>query len=793
MSPKADSSRCSSNARSQSSKPPVNPYPSSNPHRRSSGQPKSTRQQFSACGACRMRRVRCDLKDLQTAATGPCPTACSNCQERGLKCVDEFAEVKAVKLLRRGRRLQQVEAVYGKAAEDEDPQLPAPLAPRTIIPKLRPEFFSSPFFHRFHIQRPIIDPQEFSGRFVQALKGDANALGVTGQLLCMVLVTWATSFGVNEFGEEEVHGGIPAIRRRKERTNEMLREILNLVDLHGLLRKPTWDGVRVLLLIMPLTEFIQTPLDRLAMYEATINQVYTLCSLASVSSVNSGQGEYIDALVRARIFWYAHIHEGITTGLRGGRMLLTEDDLLAFQTTLPVINDASLNPSAVNFSFAYRYAKAPLNLSSTCRQVHAALTGPKARQKDEIDEDRLTKAWDALERSWEEFESLRTLGTAGVIRSDDVDRFVNGWQILIFECHNIIREALKQRLVAFSDADGSLYNEGDIARNPRMAQVIRLHTIASSKCHDAARHVVALVRRHLGTSFFEYDASLVRDGCFFAGFLLAGESGTEEEVKICLQALREMRWAFSKSEEREHTLKMVWDARIAAEARRRADAELRRSDPPQQDSNSSPFNSTPIHRIRHAPAPLAIAHAGARIDSAPNTAATEDAPWATMSNSSSSTTQSHFTDCVGSQPSSSSSSTDSPPYLPSRSQVNRPDNGRIDGKIEGLTSALILATGDTSNPNDPIHSSHPDFYNISHGDHFNFGDPPYRSTPERHDGTAHSSPHHAGFTDGYFDPSSVVFSSPSSTVHPAASSSGSAPPEAAGYSPFGSNPYFVNH
>jgi hypothetical protein len=52
--------------------------------------------------------------------------SCSNCKERGIKCVyvtftlsiltidhvcfsDEFAEVKAVKLLRRGRRLQQVE------------------------------------------------------------------------------------------------------------------------------------------------------------------------------------------------------------------------------------------------------------------------------------------------------------------------------------------------------------------------------------------------------------------------------------------------------------------------------------------------------------------------------------------------------------------------------------------------------------------------------------------------------------------------------------------------------------
>ena len=76
-------------------------------------------------------RVRCDLKDLPFSSTGTQPQ-CSNCKERGLKCVsvchlycnpphprrslhpssDEFAEVKAVKLLRRGRRLQQVESVY---------------------------------------------------------------------------------------------------------------------------------------------------------------------------------------------------------------------------------------------------------------------------------------------------------------------------------------------------------------------------------------------------------------------------------------------------------------------------------------------------------------------------------------------------------------------------------------------------------------------------------------------------------------------------------------------------------
>ena len=58
------------------------------------------------------------------------------------------------------------------------------------------------------------------------------------------------------------------------------------------------------------------------MYETTLSQVYTLCSLSSAATVASGKGDYVDALVRARIFWYAHIVDGITSGLRGGRLVM---------------------------------------------------------------------------------------------------------------------------------------------------------------------------------------------------------------------------------------------------------------------------------------------------------------------------------------------------------------------------------------------------------------------------------------------------------------------------------------
>jgi hypothetical protein len=58
------------------------------------------------------------------------------------------------------------------------------------------------------------------------------------------------------------------------------------------------------------------------MYEATLSQVYTLCSPTNHSVLHSGQGSYCDALVRARVFWYAYVHEGVRTALRGGRLYL---------------------------------------------------------------------------------------------------------------------------------------------------------------------------------------------------------------------------------------------------------------------------------------------------------------------------------------------------------------------------------------------------------------------------------------------------------------------------------------
>lgn len=75
------------------------PVPGSKPPKNGS---KTNRQQFSACGACRHRRVKCDLKEQQDAleakaaldGSGPNRSGrakrkaiCSNCEERGVACV----------------------------------------------------------------------------------------------------------------------------------------------------------------------------------------------------------------------------------------------------------------------------------------------------------------------------------------------------------------------------------------------------------------------------------------------------------------------------------------------------------------------------------------------------------------------------------------------------------------------------------------------------------------------------------------------------------------------------------
>jgi len=241
---------------------------------------------------------------------------------------------------------------------------------------------------------------------------------------------------------------------------------------------------------------------------------------------------------------------------------------------------------------------------------------------------------------------------------------------------NVIREALKQRTVVHPPCDRSL-NIALPNSSPRSAQldtVARLLKIADARCHEVVRRVVAIIRQHLGTPFFEYDASLVRDGCFFAGFLLAGEGGSDEDVQTCLQALRQMRWAFCKGEEREKTVRMVWESRKGSSAR---------PSPSITPTLAAPvFELQPAgtqflrnHSQRPHPPPLSIPPLSSTsgilsLDtSAPTTACTEESSWASPLSATSSDPHSPIDgplvsgSCGGSPSSTVVSSNGSPPFF----------------------------------------------------------------------------------------------------------------------------------
>ncbi|KAG8808002.1 hypothetical protein FRC17_004179 [Serendipita sp. 399] len=543
-------------------------------------QPKSTRQQFSACHACRFRRVKCDLKEFSSEADPNIEVSCTNCRERGIRCKDDYADNNK-RQLRRGKRINQLELEETMIDNADDNPFQSRVKPRVTIPTLKPEFFDSPFFRRFYVQRPIIDPIEFRSRYVAwlqhhlspesnaVLSSAATPLSVEGQLIGKILVVWAAAYGVDESGIEQPENSHIEVQKRRTRVKSMIEEVMRLIDNLSLLRKPSWDGVRCLLLTLPLTEdVLSNPMDRLSMYECAIQQVYTLCQHDGVLAGATSESRAANALVRARIFWYAHVHEGLTTGLRGGRLLMDDDDLRLFHKELPrpafMGNRQALQTPNMNYSFAFQYAAAPIRLASACRKVHAALTGPKARAARRLDGQKLEDTWEALALCWEEFENLRPIQRSDYIKNEDSLRFVDGWQIFLFECYNVIQEKIRERLDSVQAAQITEWDEDP--DSPATVETLvrdlkKYLAIAETKCYDLLDHVVLLIRRHLGSSFFAYDASLVRDGCFFAGHTLALMPGRDEDVKACLQALSEMRWAFSKGHERSQTIRLAWGNR----------------------------------------------------------------------------------------------------------------------------------------------------------------------------------------------------------------------------------------
>lgn len=229
----------------------------------------------------------------------------------------------------------------------------------------------------------------------------------------------------------------------------------------------------------------------------------------------------------------------------------------------------------------------------------------------------------------------------------------------------MIREALKQRLVSPVAYD---YNETDSEPARRQERVIRLHDRARKDCQSVVRDVVTIIQNNLGTTFFQSDAGLVRDGCFYAAFLLASEGGSSTEVETCLRALDEMRWVYSKSEERMNTVRMVWQSRVQ---QTRGAPRAHSNSPMASGPSSLALMPNDTSRRPRAVPPLTIPTPSddiSRPSSAPTTGRTPDGSWPSVSGSEG---QHH------SYPSSAASLHDSPPVHPDAYPLNSPAVGMI--------------------------------------------------------------------------------------------------------------------
>lgn len=89
-------------------------------------------------------------------------------------CSDEYAPLKAAKQLRRGKRISEIELLYGKTAAsaavasnaDEATSDPSRSPSKgkdkddVVIPDLTKDFFESAFFRRFQVQRESTRPSK---------------------------------------------------------------------------------------------------------------------------------------------------------------------------------------------------------------------------------------------------------------------------------------------------------------------------------------------------------------------------------------------------------------------------------------------------------------------------------------------------------------------------------------------------------------------------------------------------------------------------------------------------------
>lgn len=124
----------------------------------------------------------------------------------------------------------------------------------------------------------------------------------------------------------------------------VVRTIPAEIDECGILRRPSWGGILVILLILPLTQRLSPLIERQVMYQTALSHIQFLCAsfyrrcdgLHDAPSLCPlvDDAETIP-LVRLRISWYPFVHESLDVGLGGGNLYLTENrDLAALEHAL---------------------------------------------------------------------------------------------------------------------------------------------------------------------------------------------------------------------------------------------------------------------------------------------------------------------------------------------------------------------------------------------------------------------------------------------------------------------------
>jgi hypothetical protein len=364
----------------------------------------------------------------------------------------------------------------------------------------------------------------------------------------------------------------------------MLVELVDYVDLCGLTRIPTWDGVRVLFLLYRILQDETSPgsayLKTQNMLGVSLSQGRVLTTLTLPAPP--------DMMVRKSIFWYFYLEDGLTAGLEGRRLFFSEDDVVAFQNAeAQETGSASLKgmiprpfPATDKVGFSTRPSRdneffvIPMDIGDLCRTMHLTLSSPSAMKRP-VNLKAVNQLWYSLDGLWERLGALPEKGIPVHEELMDIDKFVATWKLVIFRCHNRIRDDLSERV----NLEGNTTLE-------YVSALRECHSLAVNNCRRHLPHVVSIIQQQLTydkVPVFAFDYDLVEDAVYHAAILTIEDAFEQQHqsghalnefrkmalreagpIDTCLKALQNCQWLFSKSRGKVEQLNRLWRTRMSS-------------------------------------------------------------------------------------------------------------------------------------------------------------------------------------------------------------------------------------